>query len=437
MPLTVEALYLNSKDLIVLMIKDIKSKNEKKVLENLMNIVQNLNNILVSNIPLKLKKDLSKTITSFLEIDKVIKEKGLSRKLIKPLKKEHTRLDTQLELYNKLLIKKQKSKNKSKNIYLDDRDILRPKKLSEFIGQTQVVKSLKEAIIAAKQRHDTLEHIMVYGPAGLGKTTLAKVIASEMDANIVIMNGPAIKDVNSFVQVISNISEGDIIFIDEIHRINKAAAEAIYTALESYSISYFKKEKKDVINEFIKLPKFTLIGATNHLGLLEKPFRDRFALQYKLSLCSIEELTQLIKNSATKLKNAKGEFGFEIEDKAIEAIAKRSKGVPRIANKYLKGIRDKTQVLKSTTITEMIVEMYFKERKIDDLGLDATDRDILNILINEYKGSPVGLETIATMLGESVQTVENQHEPYLMAIGFIRKTPKGRVATEAVVNYMK
>lgn len=437
MPLTIEKEYLNTKDLIVEAIKSIKSKEENNVLKTLMAIVQNLNNILFSNIPSKLKKELSKSITCFLEIDKAIKDKGLSRKLIKPLKKEYVRLDNQLELYNKFIIKKQKNKKVSKNIYLDDRDILRPKKLSEFVGQTQTVKSLKEAIIAAKQRRDVLEHIMVYGPAGLGKTTLAKVIASEMNSNIVIMNGPAIKDVNSFVQVISGINEGDIIFVDEIHRINKAAAEAIYTALESYSISYFKKENKEVVNEFIKLPKFTLIGATNHLGMLEKPFRDRFALQYKLSLCSIEELTQLIRNSATKLKNAKGEFGFEIEDKAIEAIAKRSKGVPRIANKYLKGIRDKAQVLKSTTITEIIVEMYFKEHKIDDLGLDATDRDILNVLINDYKGNPVGLDTIATMLGESIQTIENQHEPFLMALGFVRKTPKGRIATEAAINYLK
>jgi Holliday junction DNA helicase RuvB len=306
---------------------------------------------------------------------------------------------------------------------------IRPLTLSNFEGQDNIKPMLVEAISAAKLRNEPLEHILLYGSAGLGKTTLSKIIASEMGSNIIIMSGPTIKDVDSFVQIIKNVNYGDIIFIDEIHRINTVAAESIYTVMEDFELSYMEKNKNTVENKHIKLPKFTIIGATTHSGLLEKPMRDRFPLQLKLEPYTIDKIRGIAQSTVNKL-------GFSIEEDAANEIAIRSRGIPRICNSFVKRIRDKAQVKGLTAIDKELVKEYFDQNGIDNIGLNRGDIDYLNTLYNKFSSGPTGLENLASALGEGSNIIENQYEPYLIYMGLIQITQKGRILTPNGIQYI-
>ena len=304
---------------------------------------------------------------------------------------------------------------------------LRPTRLRDYVGQDKVKRLLAEAILAARTKQTSLDHVLLFGSAGLGKTTLARIIANEMKSNIIVMNGPTIKDTNDFIKNIKQLKENDIVFIDEIHRISTSAAESIYTAMEDFKISYFRNDGKNVE---LDLPKFTLIGATTHSGLLEKPMRDRFALQYRLEPYSVEVLTQLGIRSFEKL-------GFMISEKDMKNIAKRSRGVPRICNSFIKRISDKALIRNIKQIDDKVINEYFADNEIDNLGLNAGDINVLKTIINKFGGGPVGLDTLASATGEGKNIIENQYEPYLIYLGFINITPNGRVATELAYKHLK
>ena len=304
---------------------------------------------------------------------------------------------------------------------------LRPLRLKDYIGQDKIKKPLAEAILAARTKNTALDHTLLFGSAGLGKTTLARIIANEMKSNCIVMNGPTIKDVNDFLNNIKSIKENDVIFIDEIHRLGTTVAEAIYSAMEDFKLAYIKSDGKNVE---IDLPKFTLIGATTHSGLLEKPMRDRFPLQFRLENYSVEQLFDLGKKSFLKL-------GYVIEDEAMMNIAKRSRGVPRICNGFIKRICDKALIRNTTTITNDIVNEYFAENGIDEIGLNEGDILLLKTIIEKFKGGPVGIDTLASATGEGKNIIENQYEPYLVYLGFINITPSGRVATELAYKHLK
>ena len=298
---------------------------------------------------------------------------------------------------------------------------LRPQSLHEYIGQTKVKENMKIYIEAAQKRGDALDHCLFYGPPGLGKTTIANIIANEMHSNLKVTSGPAIEKPGDLAAILTTLSEYDVLFIDEIHRLSKNVEEILYPALEDYTLDIMIGTGPSAKSIRIDLPKFTLIGATTKAGSLTTPLRDRFGIIHKLELYSPEDLSVIVKRSARIL-----EVGID-DDSAME-IARRSRGTPRIANRLLKRVRDYAAVLGDGDITLKITKHALNQLEIDELGLDETDRKILEIMINQYQGRPVGLETIATTLGDEVDTIEDVYEPYLIQIGFIARTPRGRMA---------
>ena len=301
---------------------------------------------------------------------------------------------------------------------------LRPQTLQDYIGQTKVKENMKVYIEAAKKREEPLDHVLLYGPPGLGKTTLANIISNEMNSNIKITSGPAIEKPGDLAALLTNLSEYDILFIDEIHRLNKSVEEILYPALEDYTLDIIIGKGPSARSIRLDLPKFTLIGATTKAGSLATPLRDRFGIVHRLELYDVESLTTIVKRSANILE-------VNIDEDSAKEIARRSRGTPRIANRLLKRVRDYASVLGDGNITLKVTKIALHKLEIDEMGLDDIDRKILEVLIVKYQGRPVGIETIATTVGEEVDTIEDVYEPYLIQIGFITITVRCRVELPA------
>ena len=300
---------------------------------------------------------------------------------------------------------------------------LRPTTLEEYVGQVKAKENLKVYIEAAKKRNDVLDHVLLYGPPGLGKTTLASIIANEMGVNIRITSGPAIEKQGDLAALLTNLGENDILFIDEIHRLNRSVEEILYPALEDYALDIIIGKGPAARSIRLPLPKFTLIGATTRAGQLSTPLRDRFGVISKLEMYSPEELAQIVTRSA-------GLLGIEIDEDGAYEIASRSRGTPRIANRLLKRVRDFAQVKGDGIINLDISQYALNMLEIDELGLDNVDRKMMETIINIYNGGPVGLETLSATIGEESVTIEDVYEPYLMQIGFISRTLRGRCVTK-------
>lgn len=299
---------------------------------------------------------------------------------------------------------------------------LRPKKLDDYIGQTKVKENLKIFMEAAKARGEQLDHVLLYGPPGLGKTTLAGIIANEMGVNIRITSGPAIEKQGDLAALLTNLSENDILFIDEIHRLNRSVEEILYPAMEDGALDIIIGKGPSARSIRLDLPKFTLIGATTKAGALTAPLRDRFGVISRLEIYKPGDLMEIIKRSA-------GILNIEITDKGAAEIASRSRGTPRIANRLLRRVRDFAEVKANGVITDQVADYALRMLEVDKLGLDATDKRMLLSIINNYDGGPVGLDTIAATIGEESDTIEDVYEPFLMQIGFINRTPRGRMVT--------
>lgn len=306
---------------------------------------------------------------------------------------------------------------------------LRPHRLDEYVGQENVKELLKVYIEAAKQRGDALDHVLLYGPPGLGKTTLANIIAAEMGVSIRITSGPALEKTGDIVALLTNLQEGDILFIDEIHRLSRTVEEVLYPAMEDFEFDIIIGKGPSARSIRFDLPKFTLIGATTRSGQLTSPFRDRFGVLFRLELYTVKELAQIVTRSADIL-------GIKIEPQGAEEIASRSRGTPRIANRLLKRVRDFAQIMGDGTITKKIAQSALLKLNIDEIGLDNTDRNMLEAMIRSFGGGPVGLDTLAAMIGEEAITIEDVYEPYLMQLGFINRTPRGRVVTPAAYKHL-
>lgn len=299
---------------------------------------------------------------------------------------------------------------------------LRPQMMDDYIGQSKAKETLKIFIEAAKQRNDSLDHILFYGPPGLGKTTLAGVIANEMGAHLKVTSGPAIEKPGDMAAILSGLADGDVLFVDEIHRLNKQVEEVLYPAMEDYCIDIVIGKGPTAKSIRLDLPKFTLIGATTRAGLLSAPLRDRFGVINRLEFYSIDELVDIITRSA-------GVFDIPIEKNGAVEMAKRSRGTPRIANRLLKRVRDFAQVRYDGVISEIVAKEALDLLDVDKLGLDHVDRNLLMTMIRKFNGGPVGLETLAAATGEDAGTIEDVNEPYLIKNGLINRTPRGRVVT--------
>ena len=305
---------------------------------------------------------------------------------------------------------------------------LRPGNLSEYIGQEKAKNNLEIYIKAALERREALDHVLLYGPPGLGKTTLASIIANEMGVNIRITSGPAIEKAGDLAAILTNLSEHDILFIDEIHRMSRTVEEILYPAMEDYALDIIIGKGPAAKSIRIDLPKFTLIGATTRAGLLTAPLRDRFGVISRLELYTVEEIKEIVKRSA-------GLLDVEIDDEGAAEIASRSRGTPRIANRFLKRVRDFAQVKYDGKIDYKVAADALKSMEVDELGLDIIDSRMIKTMIENFGGGPVGLDTLAATIGEEPNTIEDVYEPYLLQLGFISRTPRGRIATKAAYDH--
>ncbi len=306
---------------------------------------------------------------------------------------------------------------------------LRPRTLEEYVGQENAKESLEIFIKAAKLRNEPIDHVLLYGPPGLGKTTLAGVIANEMGVNIRVTSGPAIEKQGDLAALLTNLSENDILFIDEIHRLNRSIEEVLYPAMEDGAIDIIVGQGPSARSIRLDLPKFTLIGATTRAGQLSAPLRDRFGVMFRLEMYSDEELCSIVKRSAKILD-------ISAKEEGVYEIASRSRGTPRIANRLLRRVRDYAQIKADGVITKEVADMALNLLEVDKTGLDKIDKNILNTIITTFGGGPVGLETLAATIGEDPLTIEDVYEPFLMQRGFINRTPRGRMVTELAYKYL-
>lgn len=316
-----------------------------------------------------------------------------------------------------------------KNEDIDVENSLRPKSLDDYLGQEKAKEQLKIFIEAAKSRNEQLDHVLLYGPPGLGKTTLASIIANEMSVNLRITSGPAIERAGDLAAILTNLNENDVLFIDEIHRINRSVEEVLYSAMEDFCLDIIIGKGPSARSIRLDLPKFTLIGATTRAGMLTNPLRDRFGVICKLDYYTVDELAKIVVRSSEIL-------GAEIQIGGATEIARRSRGTPRIANRLLKRVRDYAIVLSDNEIDLKLTKVALNRLEIDELGLDEIDRKILETMIEKYGGRPVGIDTLATTVGEEVETIEDVYEPYLIQIGFISRTIRGRIPLPAAYEHM-
>ena len=310
-----------------------------------------------------------------------------------------------------------------KNEDIDVENSLRPKSLDDYLGQEKAKEQLKIFIEAAKSRNEQLDHVLLYGPPGLGKTTLASIIANEMSVNLRITSGPAIERAGDLAAILTNLNENDVLFIDEIHRINRSVEEVLYSAMEDFCLDIIIGKGPSARSIRLDLPKFTLIGATTRAGMLTNPLRDRFGVICKLDYYTVDELAKIVVRSSEIL-------GAEIQIGGATEIARRSRGTPRIANRLLKRVRDYAQVRADGNITDDVANKALELLGVDSLGLDYVDEKLLMTIIQKFRGGPVGLDTLAASIGEDRNTIEDVYEPYLIQNGFIQRTPRGRVVTD-------